>query len=151
VTAISQVARDISSVFPLEVGVHVADGAPQLDALLPEEVDCIQGASELRRRDFVRGRMCARRALQCCGIAPTAILPDADGVPRWPPGFVGSISHCDGLCAAAAGPRAVFDGIGIDVERITRLDAGARELICGFRELERLGSLSRSHEGLGKR
>jgi 4'-phosphopantetheinyl transferase EntD len=88
--------------------------------------------------------------LQCCGIGPAAILPDADGVPRWPPGFVGSISHCDGLCAAAAGPRAVFEGIGIDVERITRLDAGAGSLICGFRELERLGSLSQSHGGLGE-
>jgi len=77
--------------------------------------------SDKRRRDFTLGRECARQALQKLGIAPAPILRGNSGEPLWPLSVCGSITHCDGYCAATAACRAHIRGIGIDVERIQSL------------------------------
>jgi 4'-phosphopantetheinyl transferase EntD len=90
-------------------------------ALLPEEEAVLGSVSDKRRRDFTLGRECARQALQKLGIAPVPIPPGASRQPLWPPGVCGSITHCDGYCAATAARQAHIHGIGIDVERIQTL------------------------------
>lgn len=80
-----------------------------------------------RRREFAAGRLCARRALVALGRLETGLLRDADGLPVWPEGVIGSITHCRGMAAAAL--REVTAGsdtlLGLDLEKTNRLSAGA--------------------------
>ena len=87
----------------LPAGVASAEVFADLpDAVLfPQEASALATAVEKRRREFATGRACARRALDDLGIAPSAILPGERGAPQWPPGIVGSITHCAGYRAAA--------------------------------------------------
>lgn len=53
-----------------------------------------------------------------------------DGAPLWPPGFVGSISHCPDYCVAAVGRDAEFRAIGIDAEPHLALPEGVLDVIA---------------------
>ncbi len=73
-----------------------------------------------RQAEFLFGRLAARLTLN--DVAPTtsaaevAIGPTRE--PIWPPGIIGSISHCDRVAAAIAEPQGTRRGIGIDLERV---------------------------------
>lgn len=45
---------------------------------------------------------------------PIAVLPSR--APDWPPGLIGSISHCDDVCVAVAALQSDYAGVGIDIE-----------------------------------
>lgn len=85
-------------------------------ALFPKEEASLVGAVDERRREFVTGRTCARRALAQLGFAPVAITRGARGAPRWPDGVVGSITHCDGYRASAVARAREILCVGIDAE-----------------------------------
>ncbi|MGH3274922.1 MAG: 4'-phosphopantetheinyl transferase family protein, partial [Streptosporangiaceae bacterium] len=84
--------------------------------LFPEEQAVMARAVEKRRREFTTARACARTALARLGQPPVAIVPGDRGEPRWPPGIVGSITHCAGYRAAAVGRAAEVLAIGLDAE-----------------------------------
>lgn len=115
-----------------------------IHTLHPAELSCVEHAVEKRRREFATGRHCARRALALLGIDDFPLLPDEDRVPVWPPGVVGSISHCAGFFGAAVARCGQTLGLGIDVERADPLDAGLVKRICTAREIARLARLSES-------
>ena len=93
--------------------------------LLPEERQLIESWSPSRQREFVTARMCARRALDLLGVSTSGLLPDADGIPQWPEGTVGSISHCRGVAMAMAAKSVDCRLLGLDLEKTNRLSAGA--------------------------
>jgi 4'-phosphopantetheinyl transferase EntD len=70
-------------------------------ALFPEEEAMVARAVGKRRREFSTARACARDALVELGEPPQAIPTGPKGEPLWPPGVVGSITHCDGYRACA--------------------------------------------------
>ena len=71
-----------------------------------------------RKVEFLAGRRCAIEALHEQG-APVEDLPIGPArAPVWPPGFLGSITHTDGLAAAVTVRSQGLRGIGIDIERI---------------------------------
>jgi 4'-phosphopantetheinyl transferase EntD len=84
--------------------------------LFPEEAALVARAVETRRREFATGRACARRALAGLGEQPAALLPGRRGVPGWPEGTIGSITHCEGYRAAAVARRGPLVALGIDAE-----------------------------------
>ncbi len=86
------------------------------DTLFPAEREWIAAAVPSRRREFTAGRRCARIALEALGQPSVPLLPDAAGAVRWPPGYVGSITHCTGFRAAALARTADFAALGIDAE-----------------------------------
>ena len=101
----------------LPSAVVVAETTDAIDqGLLPDEARALGHVSDRRRRDFTAGRLCARRALARLGLPATPILPGPDRAPRWPPGIVGSITHCEGYCAAAVARRKSIAALGIDAE-----------------------------------
>ena len=110
------------------------DGAPP--PLLVAEEPLAAGVRDRRRRELAWGRSCAREALRRLGHEPVAVGADGDGVPIWPPGIVGSISHGAGLCVAAAAPTTSLAGIGIDVEEPGPLSAGVIDRLATPRERE---------------
>lgn len=98
--------------------------------LWPEEWPAVRNAVPKRVEEFAAGRACARRALGELGYPPAALLRGADRVPVWPKGIVGSITHTDGYCGAAVARSDAFVGLGIDVERIGRVDEEIERQVC---------------------
>ena len=110
----------------LDGALRVAAPAEQPDCRYPEEGDLVARAVAGRRREFLTGRNLARAALADLGVPPGPIGRRPDRSPAWPSGVIGSISHTDGLVAAAvARPRRPgttggaperLVGLGLDVE-----------------------------------
>ena len=87
-------------------------------------------AVEKRRREFITGRACARRALAELGVAPVAIASGARGQPLWPADVVGSITHCPGYRACAVARTSAVTSLGIDAEVNQPLPAGVFEQVA---------------------
>ncbi|MCZ9346424.1 4'-phosphopantetheinyl transferase superfamily protein [Streptomyces sp. TRM76130] len=84
--------------------------------LYPEEEPLVARAVAKRRREFTAVRSCARRAMARLGVPPQPVLNGERGAPRWPSGLVGSMTHCDGYCAAALARATDLASVGIDAE-----------------------------------
>jgi len=98
-----------------------------------------------RRCEHATVRACARRALTSLGHSPVPILTDTDGVPQWPTGVVGSLTHCDGYRAAILAPGSEVAGLGIDAEPHAGLDAELWEHILSPDERLELTALAAIH------
>ena len=125
VTAVESV---LAQCLPIGCGAAVccADADPAAE-ILPN-------AARQRRREYAAGRVCAVRALEQIGYRGGGDLQaDADGVPIWPAGTLGSITHSKGLCAAVAGACAV-QLLGVDLERTDRLRPAAIRRVVHPRE-----------------
>ena len=85
-------------------------------ALCDDEQAFISNSVTKRQLEFAAGRTCARNALTGLGVMPQPILRGSSRQPLWPSGIVGSITHCNGYCAAAVAFRSSMLGIGIDAE-----------------------------------
>jgi 4'-phosphopantetheinyl transferase N-terminal domain len=84
--------------------------------LLPEERSSVSKAVGSRRWEFTTARTCARTALGGLGLSVVAIPAGPRGEPLWPPGVVGSITHCEGYRACAVARMDDLMSIGIDAE-----------------------------------
>jgi enterobactin synthetase component D len=78
--------------------------------------DRLTTAAAKRRAEFLGGRLTARRALAALTGSPSTPAQDAEQLPDWPAGTVGSITHSRGLAAAVVANRATYRGIGLDAE-----------------------------------
>jgi len=129
-------------------GVEVAEvfgGDCDDRELFPAEADLVAGASAKRRREFTGVRVCARLALARAGVQPAPILPGPSGAPQWPPGIVGSMTHCDGYRAAAVARAEAFAAIGIDAEPHQMLPGAILPRVASESEraaLTRLGTVA---------
>jgi len=89
--------------------------------LYPEERVSIQNAVAKRRQEFGAGRLCARNALTRLGINKYPLYKGADGVPIWPNGIIGVISHSHNWCVAAVAKKNDLRALGLDIETIDRV------------------------------
>ncbi|MEY9995941.1 4'-phosphopantetheinyl transferase EntD [Streptomyces sp. V4I8] len=124
------------------------DEEPANTALYPEEEAVVARAVDKRRREFAVVRSCARRAMDKLGVPPQPILPGERGAPAWPAGLVGSMTHCDGYCAAALVRAADLASLGIDAEPHQTLPEGVLPAVALPAEAERLRRLSGDHPGV---
>lgn len=81
-----------------------------------------QRCSPARAREFLAGRVAAQRALAALGAQDCRVARLAKA-PVWPAGFVGSISHCDGLAVAICARSQHYLALGIDIQ--TPIEPGA--------------------------
>ncbi|MEZ0076049.1 4'-phosphopantetheinyl transferase [Planotetraspora sp. GP83] len=112
--------------------------------LFPEEEGLIANAVAVRRGEFVTGRHCARRALGRLGVPPGPILRGERGAPLWPPGTIGSITHCAGYRAAAVASERDAAMLGIDAEPHGPLPSGVLEAIARPEEIVALRLLRKA-------
>ncbi|GIF15017.1 4'-phosphopantetheinyl transferase family protein [Actinoplanes teichomyceticus] len=117
------------------------DGEPPF----PGEEGLVARAVEVRRREFVTARRCARQALAGLGHPPAPILAGPRREPLWPAGVVGSITHCRGFRAAAVARRADLAALGIDAEPHGPLPEGVAEQVTLPGEREHLARLAATH------
>jgi 4'-phosphopantetheinyl transferase EntD len=104
--------------------------------LFPAEAEAIRRVVDKRRREFVTGRACARLALGKLGVAPVALPQGQRGEPLWPPGVVGSITHCADYRACAVAIASSVALIGIDAEEDAPLPRGVLRKVGFGPELE---------------
>jgi 4'-phosphopantetheinyl transferase EntD len=116
-------------------------------ALFPEEEAVIVRAVTKRRAEFATGRACARAALARLGLPAAAILPGERGAPGWPPGIVGSLTHCAGYRGAAVARAADVLTIGMDAEPAQVLPDGVLGVISLPAERDRLAALAAAAPG----
>ena len=117
--------------------IAVAEGDPQdiQGDLYPEEILAIQRAAEIRRQEFVTGRLLARQALVKFAVDRFPLKVGKNREPLWPDGLIGSITHTLGFCAVAVGRRQDIGGLGIDVERMDRVQEEIWLTVCTPAEL----------------
>jgi len=138
-------ASGIGSLLPPGVAAVEAVGAVAPDALTPSEEAYVARAVEKRRLEFARGRSCVRRAMAVLGVEPIVVPNDDAGAPVWPPGLVGSITHCrDYCCAAVTRADGRLATIGIDAELLQPIEARTRELILREPEQRQVDALDSS-------
>ena len=115
----------------LPPGVRVAAGliGEPPESPYPSEEALIARAVAKRQSEFRTGRSYARQALSACGCPAAAIPADRAGAAVWPEGYVGSISHCDGLAIALAASTADVRGLGVDIAKDGPLEADVANLI----------------------
>ena len=137
----------IEEILPASVAAVEAFGDLPDAELFPAEDADIGPAIHTRRREFATGRACARAALARLGEPPVAILRGDRGSPAWPPGIVGSITHCAGYRAAAVGRAADLLAIGLDAEPDQPLPDGVLNVVSLAAERDRLRDLARAAPG----
>lgn len=132
----------IEKILPAGVASDEAfDDSPEA-VLYPGEAEVISRAVDKRRREFRTVRHCARQALRQLGLPPVAVLPGKRGAPQWPPGVVGSMTHCGGYRAAAVARGRDLRTLGIDAEPHLPLPAGVLGVIARDEERKRLSELA---------
>lgn len=109
--------------------------------VFPEERAAVLRAVVKRRREFTTVRILARRASSRLGVDVGPLVPGARGEPPWPPGIVGSLTHCAGYRAAAVARAVDIAGLGIDAEPAGALPDGVEALITAPLERRMLRGL----------
>ena len=99
-------------------------------SLHPLEQTVVSHSVEKRKAEFGDARWCAHQALAqlgYCGTQP--ILRGNRGMPLWPDGYCGSMSHTSGMRAAAVAPVDQIRSLGIDIEPAQKLPVDIVDLI----------------------
>jgi 4'-phosphopantetheinyl transferase EntD len=125
----------LDEILPPEAVVVEAFGHDANGALFSEEARALGPVADRRRREFAVGRRCARGGLSALGAPLGPILPGRHREPLWPQGVVGSITHCEGYCAAAVALTSSIRALGIDAEPHDALPHGVLRHIALSREL----------------
>ncbi len=132
----------IAEILPPPVAAVEAFDDPPGATLFPEEEAAMARAAARRRSEFTAGRACARAALAGLGLPATAIVPGQRGAPQWPPGVVGSITHCDGYRASAVAFARDVITLGLDAEPAGPLPGGVLDVVALAEERDRLPGLA---------
>jgi 4'-phosphopantetheinyl transferase EntD len=134
----------------LPAGVAAAESFGDLPeaALFPAEEAIVANAVEKRRTEFATARACARAALAKLGLPAVPIGTGVRGAPQWPPGVVGSITHCAGYRASAVARGRDVVTIGLDAEPDERLPDGVLEAVSSLGERAMLSALAVSAPGV---
>ncbi|MET9554785.1 4'-phosphopantetheinyl transferase superfamily protein [Streptomyces sp. NPDC006645] len=117
------------------------------DGLLPAERAALGEVAEGRRAEFTDVRRCARRALGELGLGAVPLIPDPDGVPGWPPGVLGSMTHCAGYRAAVVALTRSAHALGVDAEPCRPLRDGVLLTVSLPEERARHADLARERPG----
>jgi 4'-phosphopantetheinyl transferase EntD len=126
----------IASLFPAQVAAAELRVPGDPCMLEPEEAAAVARAVKKRVQEFAAGRLCARRALERFGLTRVVLRAASDRQPVWPPGFLGSITHTKGFCAAVVAESGALQGLGLDSEAAGAVEEQLWPSICVASELD---------------
>ena len=132
----------IEEILPTGVSAVEAFEDPPDAVLFPEEEAVIVRAVDKRRREFTTARRCVRDALAGLGLPPAPVVPGPNREPIWPPGVVGSMTHCAGYRAAAVARASRMVTVGVDAEEQGPLPDGVLDAVSSEAERHRLSRLA---------
>jgi 4'-phosphopantetheinyl transferase EntD len=124
----------IEYLLPVQVACVAVRGDDPSGWLFPQEAAQVAGTADGKLREFTTARCCARQALRKLGLPASAILRGPNGEPLWPPGVVGSITHCQAYRAAAVATQLDVLTLGIDAEIHDELPAGVFDQVVIHQE-----------------
>lgn len=130
------------------------DGVPDLRLfrlLQSAERRLVSRAVESRKSDFGDARWCAHQVLRRWG-RDAPILRGEKGMPLFPAGTVGTLSHTEGLRGALVGDAGQWRSLGMDVEQADPLPGGVFHAVTSTSErwaLSRLAGSSQCENQLG--
>jgi 4'-phosphopantetheinyl transferase EntD len=124
----------LDKIFPYTVSGIILPIDNYISHLHPDEYKFIRTASNKRKLEFSTGRRCAAKALSARGISNAAIPAGENREPVWPPGIIGSISHCKDKCGAVIAGKSDLKSIGFDIESIKTLKNDIGRVVCTNRE-----------------
>lgn len=120
--------------------------------LHPEERIVVSRAVDSRKGEFGDARWCAHEALRELGVDSVhAILRGEKGMPLWPEGYTGSLTHTEGLRIAVAAPTKTLRTVGIDAEPAEPLPDGVLREIARPQEREWVDSQKAAGHGWADR
>lgn len=122
------------------------DGTPDLTryrGLDESERTLVSRAVPSRKSDFGDARWCAHQALRHWG-RDAPILRGEKGMPLFPTGTVGTLSHTEGMRGALVGDAGTWRSVGLDVERAVSLPAGVFNAVTSPSERWALSRLTGS-------
>jgi 4'-phosphopantetheinyl transferase EntD len=104
---------------------------------------CSEGesAGARRRAEFALGRLCAASVLRQLRASDFHVGRGERGMPEWPQGFVGSITHTPGLIAAVAARASECCAVGLDGEAPHSVSEDIWPLVFSPAEVDRLQGL----------
>jgi 4'-phosphopantetheinyl transferase EntD len=120
---------------------------PAPDATTAAERAHVAGAVLKRQREFLSGRLAARRGLARLGVPAAEVPVGAGRAPVWPPEVVGSIAHSAEWCLAVVALRRHLEGIGVDLEPDLGLEPELWRKICTEDELAAIGRRPLAEQG----
>lgn len=109
---------------------RVADAWMWETPVSPQEETLIERAVDKRKREFRAGRNAAHALFDSLGINHPHLLKGVQREPAWPDGWVGSISHTQGICVVIIASNSDALSVGLDVEQATPLNPELRDMIC---------------------
>lgn len=114
---------DLNELKELGLFLHFSEEDVDHSFLTEQEAELISNRHASYQQNFIRGRICAKRALESMGfkMADLELLRLPDGQVSWPEGVVGSISHTDGFAGAIVGWKSDFQSVGLDIEKKNRV------------------------------
>lgn len=140
-TRIEYQTRWLESILGDSIGLKVAEPWMWETRLCEQEEALIARSVAKRQREFRAGRHSAHQLLAEQKASCEALLTGKQREPAWPDGWVGSISHTQGICVAVVAPTSGYSSIGIDVEQATELPAEIINAVCRPEELDQLSVL----------
>ncbi len=112
--------------------------------LHPEEQGLVSQAVDVRKGEFGDARWCAHQALRELGVDNNgAILRGDRGMPLWPDGYTGSLTHTEGFRAAVAAPTRHVVSMGLDAEPAAPLPGEVVGEIARARERKQIERMRR--------
>ncbi|MDO5031651.1 4'-phosphopantetheinyl transferase [Corynebacterium sp.] len=109
----------------------------------PQEQSIVSQAVDVRKAEFGDARWCAHQALKeldYTGSEP--ILRGERGMPLWPQGYIGSMTHTEGLRAAVVAPTSQVRSMGLDAEPAEPLPDHVLTMIARAGEMAQLDRLA---------
>ena len=91
-------------------------GGGETRGLYPAEAKIVAHAAAVRCAGSPPAGLALMPSSPLSGRPILPYCPGQDRAPLWPDGFVGSISHARGVCAAVAASRADAASLSLDVE-----------------------------------
>lgn len=153
VSAVNHDGEDIAPVVPEAmvpagtrcVELHSsAQDLARFHSLDVAEQALVENAVERRKADFGDSRWCAHEAMRSL-VADEPIMRGARGMPVFPDGISGSLTHTEGFRAALVGHSHRWRSLGIDAEPARNLPDGVLQAIANRHERRRLRNLSANH------
>jgi 4'-phosphopantetheinyl transferase EntD len=107
--------------------------------LFPCESVALRNAASVVRRRSGTARVVARSLLRGLGSSSLELPRASSGAPRWPKGFVGSLSHDSDFAVAAVAIQRSMNSVGIDIEPNSPLRPELLDLVASPAERAQLG------------
>jgi 4'-phosphopantetheinyl transferase EntD len=106
-----------------------------------EEFALDEKASQRRKREFVAGRNCLRKAIASIYSEAFIIKRSENGKPELPRAIAGSLSHKYPFVAGVAGLSAKYHSLGIDIETLENWDEKAASVFVNSSDKQHMRQL----------